>query len=184
MNTPRYKTRRIFRSAVTSQDVVRELLQMMFMAELLAPSPEVWLVSPWISDFVLLDNRSGRFAAINPEWQRREIRLVDYALQLVTNATRVVVVTRPDLHNQVFVDRLRERSVEAGFGDPIQIFVRERLHTKGVLMSGGLLLGSMNLTYSGLELNDESIYFDTSKEAIAKARVEFRTYRSQQSDER
>ena len=153
----------------------------MCLAEFLTPSPEVWLVSPWISDFVLLDNRSGSFDAINPEWQRREIRLVDYALQLMTNATGVIVVTRPNSHNETFLDRLGERSVEAGLGDRIQILKREFLHTKGMLTAGGLLLGSMNLTYSGLELNDESVYFETSTEAIAKARVEFQTYRMEQS---
>ncbi len=42
MSLPHYQTRRIFRSHVTSQDVVRELLQIMFLAELLAPSREVW----------------------------------------------------------------------------------------------------------------------------------------------
>lgn len=183
MNTPRYETRRIFRSAVTSQDVVRELVQMMCLGELLAPSREIWLVSPWISDFVLLDNRSGRFDAINPQWQRREIRLVDFALQLMTNGTLVVVVTRPDLHNQTFLDRLNDRALEAGVSDHIQVLQRGRLHTKGILTSGGLLLGSMNLTYSGLELNDESVYYETSTEAIAKARVEFQTYRARQTDE-
>lgn len=183
MSTPRYETRRIFRSAVTSQDVVRELVQIICLAELLAPGREVWLVSPWISDFVLLDNRSGRFDAINPQWQRREIRLVDFALQLMTNGTRIIVVTRPDSHNLMFLNRLGDRALEAGVGDHYHVLQRERLHTKGILTSGGLLLGSMNLTYSGLELNDESVYYETAMEAIAKARVEFETYRSEQADE-
>lgn len=183
MSTPRYETRRIFRSAVTSQDVVRELVQMMCLAELVAPSREIWLVSPWISDFVLLDNRSGRFDAINPQWQRREIRLVDFVLQLLTNSTRVVVVTRPDVHNQTFLDRLNDRALEAGVSDYIQLLQRNRLHTKGILTDGGLLLGSMNLTYSGLELLEESVYYEISAEAIAKARVEFQTYRTGQANE-
>lgn len=184
MSTPHYKTRRIFRSAVTSQDVVRELIQMMCLAELLAPSREVWLVSPWISDFVLLDNRSGRFDSINPQWQRREIRLVDYTLQLMTSGTRVIVVTRHNTHNQAFLSRLGDRATEAGLGDSIEVIQRERLHTKGILTTGGLLMGSMNLTYSGLELNEESVYYETSAEAIAKARVEFRNYRLEQANER
>jgi phosphatidylserine/phosphatidylglycerophosphate/cardiolipin synthase-like enzyme len=183
MNSPRYQTRRIFRSSVTSQDVVRELLQIMCLAELLAPSPEIWLVSPWISDFVLLDNRNGRFDAINPQWQRREIRLVDYALQAMTHGTHTIVVTRPDSHNQTFLNRLSDRALESGLGDRIQVISRERLHTKGILTGASLLLGSMNLTYSGLELNEESIYYETSTEAIAKARVEFETYRSELTDE-
>lgn len=179
MNTPLYQTRRIFRSSITSQDVVRELIQLMCLAELLSPSPEMWLVSPWISDFALLDNRSGRFDGINPQWQRREIRLVDYALQVMTHGTRTSVVTRPDAHNQAFLSRLSDRALEAGLDDRVQVLLRERLHTKGILTEGGLLLGSMNLTYNGLELNDESIYYETSREAIAKARVEFETYRSE-----
>lgn len=184
MSTPRYETRRIFRSAVTSQGVIRELVQIMCLAELIAPGPEVWLVSPWISDFSLLDNRSGRFDSINPQWQRREIRFVDCALQFMTNGTRVIVVTRPDSHNQTFLDRFSDRALEAGLSDSAQILLHDRLHTKGILTTGGLLLGSMNLTYSGLELNDESVSYETSTEAIAKARVAFETYRSGHVHER
>lgn len=182
MSAVQYRTRRIFRSNATSQDVVRELLQIMCLAEMLAPSPEVWMVSPWISDFVLLDNRGGRFDAINPQWQRREIRLVDYALQLMTNRTRLIIITRPDSHNQTFLERLDDRAHEAGLADQLDVLLRKRLHTKGILTEGGLLLGSMNLTYSGLELNEESVTYDTSPEQIAKARVEFAAYRSEDAD--
>lgn len=156
----------------------------MCLAELLAPSREVWLVSPWISDFVLLDNRSGRFDAINPQWQRREIRLVDYTQQLMTHGTSVIVVTRPDSLNQNFLNRLEDRCQESGLDDRLQLLSRNGLHTKGILTDGGLLFGSMNLTYSGLELNEESVYYETSPEAIAKARIEFQNYRSEHANAR
>ena len=72
-----FETRRIFKSAVTSQNLIRELLQMMFLGELLAPGGQrAWLVSPWISNIVLFDNRAGGFGTINPEWGNREIRLI------------------------------------------------------------------------------------------------------------
>ena len=183
MNTLKYQTRRIFRSSVTSQDVVHELVQIMFLSELLSPSQEIWLVSPWISDFVLLDNRDGRFDAINPQWQRRQIRLVDYVLQVMTHGTRTIIVTRPDPHNQTFLNRLSDRALESGLDDQIQVILRERLHTKGILTKASLLLGSMNLTYNGLNLNDESVYYETATNAIAKAKVEFETYRSESNDE-
>lgn len=183
MSTPNYQNRRIFRSHITSQKVVSELLQIMFLAELLSPSSDVWLVSPWISDFILLDNRSGRFSAINPQWQRREIRLVDYAQQLMTNGTQVIVVTRPDTHNQTFLNRLEDRSRESGLNDRLELVSRDGLHTKGILTDSSLLLGSMNLTYNGLELNEESVYYETSAEAIAKARIEFQIYRAEQANE-
>jgi phosphatidylserine/phosphatidylglycerophosphate/cardiolipin synthase-like enzyme len=87
------------------------------------------------------------------------------------------------LHNQTFLDRLSDRALEAGVSDHIQLLQRDRFHAKGILTDGGLLLGSMNLIYSGLELNEESVYYEISAEAIAKARVEFQTYRSGQADE-
>jgi len=173
------KTRRIFRSSHTSLEVIRELLQSISLAELLSPSKEFWLVSPWISDFVLFDNRSGRFGSINPQWLNREIRFVDYSLQLMTNETQLVIVTRPDPHNQVFLNRLVDRASENSLDKNLKIFTRKKLHTKGILTDAGLLLGSMNLTYSGLELNEEFVTYEIASEAIAKARIEFLSYYSE-----
>lgn len=184
MNAEPYRTRRIFRSSLTSQDTIRELFQILCLAELLDPSEEMWLVSPWISDPVLLDNRGGGFDSVNPQWRRREIRLSDFAVQAMTNTTRVVVVTRPDVHNETFIERLRERASETGVRERLEVILAERLHVKGILTAAGLLSGSMNLTYSGLELNDELVLFETSPEAVAQARLAFRHYRSGRSDER
>jgi hypothetical protein len=73
---------------------------------------------------------------------------------------------------------------EAGVDDRLEILLVERLHTKGILTATGLLSGSMNLTYSGVELNDECVVFDTCPEAVAKARLAFRQYRAGATDER
>jgi hypothetical protein len=37
-------------------------------------------------------------------------------------------------------------------------------------------MGSMNLTYYGIEMNDEWIQFSIDSEDIAKTRLEFATY--------
>ena len=65
-------TRKIFKSAVTSQHAVREVLSMVFAQELLAPSREVFIVAPWISNIVIFDSRLGQYATLNPEWAKRE----------------------------------------------------------------------------------------------------------------
>ena len=69
--------RRIFRSSSTSNAEIRELLESLFAAELLAPSRCLWLVSPWLSDLHLLDNRAGAFSALDPQWGSRQLRLAD-----------------------------------------------------------------------------------------------------------
>jgi phosphatidylserine/phosphatidylglycerophosphate/cardiolipin synthase-like enzyme len=45
-----------------------------------------------------------------------------------------------------------------------------------VLLKRGLLTGSMNLTYNGLELNDEMVVYDTTPKTLAEARLNFESY--------
>lgn len=173
MNRPVVTHRRIFKSAITSRKVIQELITLMMIGELVSPGEEVWLVSPWITDVPLLDNRAGSFDAVNPEWGHREIRLADVAVQLMSGGTAVRIITRPDDHNQVFLTRLRDAAESAAVGNLLSITIRERLHTKGILTSRGFLSGSMNLTYSGLDLNEELITYDTDEQSVSVARLAF-----------
>jgi phosphatidylserine/phosphatidylglycerophosphate/cardiolipin synthase-like enzyme len=179
MGVESFKLRRIFKSSATGPEVIRELLQLMFLSELLSPSERIWIVSPWISDVPVLDNRSGNFDVMNPEWHRREIRLSDLAVQVLSGGSQLVIVTRPDEHNLGFLDQFTERANELALMDNVIIEKRESLHTKGILTDNGLLLGSMNLTYSGFELNDEVIEYDISSQRVAEARHSFLSYLSE-----
>ncbi len=172
-----FETRRIFKSAVTSQNLVRELLQFILLGEILAPGERrLWLVSPWISNVVLFDNRAGGFNAVNPEWIAGEVRLVQVLADLMSRGAPVGVATSLDAHNDAFIARLEEAALEVGVSDKLDLVRRPSLHTKGLLAQRGLLSGSMNLTYNGLELNDEMVVYDTTPRALAEARLNFDSY--------
>lgn len=172
-----FETRRIFKSTVTSQNLIRELLQMMFLGELLAPGAErAWLVSPWISNIVLFDNRAGGFNTVNPEWGNREIRLVEVIAAMMARGTALGIATSLDTHNDPLIAALTVVADEAGLADKLSIVRRQHLHIKGALLKRGLLTGSMNLTYSGLELNDEMVVYDTTPKTLAEARINFESY--------
>lgn len=172
-----FATRRIFKSAITSQNLIRELLQQMLLSELLSPGVErAWLVSPWISNVILLDNRAAGFSALNPDWGEREIRLVEILVYLMTRGTSLGIATSFDSHNEPLLSALEIAAQEAGVADRLSIIRRRLLHTKGLLFSRGLLTGSMNLTYNGLELNDEHVIYDTTRQTIAQARIAFESY--------
>jgi phosphatidylserine/phosphatidylglycerophosphate/cardiolipin synthase-like enzyme len=172
-----FETRRIFKSAATSQNLIRELLQMMFLGELLAPGGErAWLVSPWISNVVLFDNRPGGFSSINPEWGSREIRLVEILTDVMARGTMLGIATSMDDHNDPLIAALATAADEAGLADRLCVVRRQHLHIKGVLFKRGLLTGSMNLTYNGLELNDEMVVYDTTPKTLAEARINFESY--------
>ena len=165
--------RRIYSTSARASEI-KELLQLVFASELLDPGDQIWLVSPWISDVVILDNRSGQFFAINPEWPKSEIRLIRVILHLMSMGTEFRVVTRPDKHNNYFLDKLKnEIESHALSRELLLVSVREELHLKGILTPKGILLGSMNITTSGLEILEEYVEYSSSPEKIAEARTNF-----------
>jgi len=50
------------------------------------------------------------------------------------------------------------------------------LHTKGILLGGCLLMGSMNLTYNGMVINDEWVEFSIDSAELGRTRLEFHHY--------
>lgn len=170
-------TRKIFKSAVTSQHAVRDILSMVFAQELLMPSPDIFIVAPWISNVVIFDSTLGQFSTLNPEWAKRQVRLAEVLVSLASAGTTIHIHTRPDDHNKIFQRRLSEAIEDVGLTQ----FVRWSgdnpvLHTKGVLTSRVLVDGSMNLTESGVALNEEAVTISFEPDQIAAARLHFEDY--------
>ncbi len=170
-------TRKIYKGAVTSQHAVREVLTMVFAQELLAPSREVFIVAPWISNIVIFDSQIGQYATLNPEWAKREIRLAEVLVAIAANGTSLHIHTRPDEHNKAFKRRIQEALGDAGLLDQLRwTDSNGLLHTKGVLTDRVLIDGSMNLTESGVALNEEAVTVSFNLAHIAEARVHFDLY--------
>ena len=167
------RSRQIIRSSSTSNAEIRELLQGIFAAELLCPSKQLWLVSPWLSDIELLDNRSGAFASLDPQWGARQIRLVEILGRLLALGTEVVIATRPDAHNESFLRKLEDIANAAGNRSRLSIHRLPTLHTKGVLGDDFYISGSMNITFNGVEVLEESLLFTTEAEPVANAKIAF-----------
>jgi phosphatidylserine/phosphatidylglycerophosphate/cardiolipin synthase-like enzyme len=169
-------SRRIFKSSTALQGAIQEVLVFAFCQELLAPSSKLFLVAPWISNIVVFDNRLGQFSALNPDWAKRDVRLTDVLLVAAANGTRIHVLTRPDVHNQQMERRLKGAMSDAGLGQLLEWKVIPLLHSKGLLGDRFYLDGSMNLTESGVHLNDETIAVSYDESVIAQARVHFEDY--------
>ncbi|MFS2213963.1 phospholipase D-like domain-containing protein DpdK [Telluria sp. Tellsp104] len=168
--------RHIYKSATTSQYAVRDVLTALFTQELLVRSEEVFLVQPWISNIVIIDNRDGSFDTLNPEWGKREIRLAEVLATLAAGGTQVHVVVRPEPHNKRFKGQLEDALLDSGGADRCKIYVVDDLHTKGIVCSHVALKGSMNLTENGVSVLDEYVSVTFDPHAIAEARVHFDSY--------
>jgi phosphatidylserine/phosphatidylglycerophosphate/cardiolipin synthase-like enzyme len=166
-------SRTIYKRYDRAREEVHRLLTAVFAAELLQPSDEVWLVSPWIRDVSVLDNRVRDFAAIQPAWAQREIRLLDCLAALLQRGASVYVKTSTDAPSSALIESLERRAHDLGASQRLHTRNSPVLHTKGLLTSRCLIRGSMNFTIRGIELNEEAVTYDVDPSAIAEMRIAF-----------
>jgi hypothetical protein len=165
------RSRSLRTSALSSREELADILQALFVAELLTPSTPIWIVTPWISDVVVLDNRSGLFTGLLPDLPRRPIRLAEVLVNQLQRGGTVVIACRPDDHNRSFVEQLRGSVAADGeLSGRLKCRYASELHEKGILSGKVLLSGSMNLTYNGIRRLEESILITDDTDAVARAR--------------
>jgi phosphatidylserine/phosphatidylglycerophosphate/cardiolipin synthase-like enzyme len=162
--------RQFLQSSTDSRNSVRELLQIIFSAELLSPSRCLWLVSPWLRDLPVLDNTTGSFLSLCPEFPRTEVRLSLVLRELLARGSQLVIATRPDAGNTQVVESLRD----IGKDDRVIFHERAELHAKGIVGDRYSLVGSMNLTYNGLDRLTELLVFETERSSVEQLRLSFR----------
>lgn len=165
--------RTIYKRHDRAREEVRRLLTAVFASELIDPSPEVWLVSPWIRDVRVLDNRAGDFAAIQPGWGQREIGLLDTLIEVLARGADVHVKTSEDPASNSVLKELERRARDLGATDRLRTRASSLLHTKGLLTSRCAIRGSMNFTVRGVELNEEAISYEVGPIALAEMRIAF-----------
>lgn len=148
------------------------LLEALFVAELLSPSRCIWLVSPWISDIAVIDNSAGTFSALN-HVRLGEVRLAEVLSLIALKGATVVIATTPDPHNTTFIGRLEANFERLHVSDRLLVHVdkSDKLHEKSLIGDDFVLDGSMNFTYHGVHLREESIRFENDPSAVRDARV-------------
>lgn len=161
-------------AAFASREELADALASLFVAELLAPSQPLWIVTPWISDVQLLDNRSGRFRGLVPTLAKRWLRLGEVLELQLARGGGVVMACRPDAHNSTFVEQVRRRAQSIGAERRLRVCESAELHEKGILTDEVLLSGSMNLTYNGLRRLEESVQLNCDPDAVARTSAAYK----------
>jgi hypothetical protein len=155
---------------------IDSLLTAVLTAELVAPSPELWLVSPWISDLVVLDNAHGSFDGLFPEDPPRTCTLSQILALLARRGARLTVVTRRVEHNSQFVRSLCRLAAPAD----VPIVWAQDVHEKTFCGGEWILSGSMNFTVRGMAVNDEAMTYVLDGSEAARARLDLaRRWRDQ-----
>ena len=145
------------------QSELPALLQSLFVAELISPSQRIWLVSPWVTDFVALRNDASRLSELHPGLTDPRPRLSRVLASLVELGSEVRMMLLEDRRNDDFLERLRLHLGTAWEDRVLMRYVPE-LHEKGLLGDDYFLSGSFNFTHSGVLRNIEQGHFHRGAE--------------------
>lgn len=114
----------------------------------------LYVSSPWLSDFILFDNRFRQYEGILPELADfPTIRLSEYLLCLGRRLP-VRIITSPNETSDNFLRRIGP----SGGGVEYRL-EGEKYHEKGILASSFYIEGSMNITYQGVYVRGEKIVY-------------------------
>lgn len=163
-------TRRIATRGGGQTRLVNDLLQTLLVTELLDPSDELLVLSPWISDIPVIDNSAGQFKTILPAMPARPIRFTEVLAELARRGTKVRIMIRDDEKNTVVRSLINDLPTS---GPRPQVLVRDNLHDKGLLSNRFHVHGSMNFTYFGQTVNEEGVTVTSDPDAIARARLDY-----------
>jgi len=152
-----------------NSEALRNLIQSVFVTECLVPSRSIWMVSAWISDIEILDNRSGQFSGVAPTWAHSWVRLSSVLATLLQSGCAITVITNTSEHNKPF--RRAMEQINRGNRYKFRYEEVEGEHEKGIVTDKCLIDGSMNFTYNGIFINREHVIYRTRVEDIALRRV-------------
>ncbi|GAN75846.1 phospholipase D-like domain-containing protein DpdK [Acidisphaera rubrifaciens] len=148
---------------------IRDTLQTLLLSELLRPSPELWILSAWISNVEVIDNTARAFSAVRPDWPAASIRLTEVIKALANRSGRLCVVVREVDHNALFIRSLRDLQLETD--GRLGLAIAPAAHEKAVVGEDYIFGGSMNLTLSGLTASDEHVLLRVDRQAAASRRL-------------
>jgi hypothetical protein len=147
------------------------------LASLLLPGDErpAYFSSPWMSDFPLFDNPFRQFAGLFPEEaDEPQVWFTGYLEALARRRPVRIITVRDHKVSIRFASHPRLRR-----GERLAVrFAPAEYHEKGMLAPTFYIEGSMNITYSGVNVRDEKVVFHTPDDApgaekIARAYLEF-----------
>lgn len=158
----------VWSNAASSQlrDILSSALACVLLRTDWADRRPVYVCSPWISDFPIFDNRYGQFDALVPSARgTSRLRLSDVLIALAS-FTSVRIVSKDTEATRQFI---AGRDFEAA---GIQIrMAGQDLHEKGLLTPDFYLEGSMNLTYSGVHINQEKVSYHSGSDRSVRERI-------------
>ena len=88
---------------------------------------------------------------------------------MLSHGGKISLVLRDVSHNRVFIESIR--TIKEQYDQQLKIALESELHNKGIVGDDFLLNGSMNLTYSGITINEENITLTNNPAQVEEWRL-------------
>tara|TARA_Y100000590_G_scaffold131347_1_gene150073 strand:- start:7279 stop:7812 length:534 start_codon:yes stop_codon:yes gene_type:complete len=165
-------SRQIFLHEKTGREELRTVLSNLLISLIIRPDKVCWLVTPWVTDFQLLDNRAGEWNTIQSSWESRYINFSELMIAAVTMGCNLKLITSDSVINTPFIEKLN-LGIEDKSRYSLSRIDENVIHTKGLLCSSFFLTGGMNFTYWGTNKRDDLMTLKINPEDLKQAKLEF-----------
>jgi len=164
--------RSIQKSSSTAANEVAELLESLFTRLAAFPDRCIWIVSPWVSDIPIIDQRFGAVPKLEGLGRRR-LALVEVLGTLAENGTTVAIALRDDAINKSVLRRLTVLAADDRSQGRLLVYPTDKMHHDKTMVGDDFVItGSMNFTISGTAFNDERVEYTTDPASVAEARLD------------
>ena len=166
------KTRQFWLTNETGRRKAREVLSSQLISMIFSPG-DLWLASPWATDFDLLDNRAGNWNSLDIGWSFRFIKFSEVLIKLLENGCRLRMITldqNMDQYTKFLVNHLHDTIQNP---EIFQHILTDKIHLKGIIGPNFYLAGSMNSTYSGAYVKEEQLELKPLQGEIIEARLNY-----------
>ncbi|MFW6030291.1 MAG: phospholipase D-like domain-containing protein DpdK [Halanaerobiales bacterium] len=156
---------RIIRSNGGSK-LLLDNLSSLLISESINPSEEIYIISPWITNYPLINNENNKCSSIFPFAESNQIYLADIIETWAWKGSKVRIICDPNNKwTQGFIDLLDNK-----VGN-IEYKILEDNHEKGFVTDNFYIHGSMNFTYSGIFINGERIRITSNRSEISEVLI-------------
>lgn len=157
--------------------ILEDMLQNLLVSEVMAPSKAVWIVSPWMRNVPVIDNRTGGFNWIDDLWANRVVYLLDWVEVMCNRGASVSLVTTSDEKDQDFLRSARDAQTRVARRSCLRLVEKMSvgqassggMHAKFLLTDRWAWQGSMNFTMPGLKTHQEVVqvqFFENDRKAF------------------
>ena len=112
-------------------EAILDLLQSIFVTEIICPSSRLNFFFGWMSDVEIINNQASEFSSLEPDWPNSKIRLSVVLKSLLKRGCEINLVLKNVPHNKIVEEEIRKVCQE--YSELLKIYFDDEEHKKVIV---------------------------------------------------